>query len=118
MPDDFPVSHFEAVYEVVSRRAKTHAALFEHFAGAWSAVSYRYVAMTEHGESFTKSIAPQRSDLSPRDRYEQGRELFDFFSNGFSIFEATFYGLFAVGAILVPAQFPLSTPKERLAIAV
>ena len=39
-----------------------------------------------------------------------------FFSNGYSVFEAFCFALFAVGALIDPAHFPLATEKDERAV--
>jgi hypothetical protein len=50
-------------------------------------------------------------------RCPQERDLFGFFSNGFSVLEATFFGLFSLGAFLSAANFPIKTPKDQQRIS-
>jgi hypothetical protein len=118
MPADFPAAAFERSYLRVRRRATSQASLFEHFSGAWNAVSMRYTAIVAHGDEFTRLItAPSGTAPDPRHRYEQEEHLFALFSNGFSAFEAYFYGMFAIGAFLRPADFPLAIAKEQQSVS-
>lgn len=115
MPGDFPVAQYEAVFDRVSRWTNASGHAYEQFAAAWNAVSYRYLAMTEDEKSFTALVT--KTAPEPEIRYEQERSLFGFFSNGFSVFESTFYGLFALGALLSPPHFPIVSPKEQQRIS-
>jgi hypothetical protein len=117
MPSEFPAAPFERSYVRVRQRAATHRELFEHFAGAWNALSIRYVALTANGDDFTRLITQPPAGADPRHRYQQESHLFGLFSNGFSAFEAYFYGMFAVGALLRPGDFPMGTPKEQQAVS-
>ena len=45
-------------------------------------------------------------------------DLFGFFSSAFSVFEAFFFGMFAVGAIMSPATFPFAIPADRQRVTV
>lgn len=65
--------------------------------------------MAEHGDAFTAAITASRD----AERYQQERDLFCFFGNGFSTFEAAFYGLFVIGTLLVPSQFPFMSPAQQ-----
>src|SRR5579864_573315 len=96
MPGEFPSTAFEAIYQAVTGKITIGSALHAEFAGAWNAVSYRYLAMTEYEDAFSKSIVNAGASADPQERYQQERALFGFFGNGFSVFEATFYGLFAL----------------------
>ena len=99
MPADFPISHHEAISKLVSDRAPKPSDIYWHFAGAWKAMTYRFVALTEHEADFICSLSVFGTDGAPSQRYRQEQDLFGFFTNGFSLFELAFYGLFSVGAL-------------------
>ena len=80
-------------------------------------MAYRFLALTEYEASFAASLASVGSKPSPLDRHRQERDLFGFFCNGFSVFEATFYGLFSLGSFLSATSFPMSTPKDQQRIS-
>jgi hypothetical protein len=117
MPTDFPSAPFEVAYSRVVTLAGRHPANVEHFMAAWNAISLRFLALISDGDEFTASIGRTGSTASLEERYSQERHLFGFFSNVFSSFEAYFYGMFAVGAMLNAAAFPLTTPREQQAVA-
>jgi hypothetical protein len=114
-PSDFPVEDFEAIYT----RMTPHGAHQAHprFVGAWRAISYRYMAMIEYDAQFTESITRDGPNPSNQIRYQQERDLFNFFSNGVSIFDAFCFGAFAIGAHTGSTAFRLPERKvdwERL----
>lgn len=115
MPSDFPTPSFEAAYLSATR---LQGSPDEHFAGAWNAVSYRYRALVDYGNSFGTSIS--RDGVAPEAalRFAQERDLFGFFSSAFSIFEAFYYGMFAVGSTLSPSTFPFVTASDRQRVGV
>jgi len=113
MPAEFPTASYEAVYSVLVKRAQANAQLYEQFSGAWNAVSYRYLAVVECSEAFTASIVEHGTGPEPLERYRQERDLFAFFSNGVSAVDASFYGLFAIGAFLSPNHFPMTAPEDQ-----
>jgi hypothetical protein len=113
MPPDFPVEHYESVHKRVEGRARTSNDTYEHFAGAWNALAYRFLAVTEYQAAFTASLSIVGGSPTPDERYRQERDLFGFFSNGFSVFESAFYALFSLGAFVSAAGFPLNTPKDQ-----
>jgi hypothetical protein len=113
MPPDFPVEHYESVYKRLERHAHTSNGTYEHFAGAWNALAYRFLAVTEYEVAFTASLNVAGAGPTPDERYRQERDLFGFFSNAFSVFESAFYGLFSIGAFLSAAEFPLKTSKDQ-----
>lgn len=90
---------------------------YEQFVGAWNAISFRYLTLCDEGDAYTAAIQAPNAAAGLEERYRQERHLFGFFSAGFSAFEAYFYGLFAIGAILVPAAFPLASPKEQQSVS-
>ncbi len=73
--------------------------------------------MANAGEQFSRSLSNYGSSPPPAERYLQETHLFNFFSSGFSIFEAYFYGLFSIGHFLEPASFPIETPRDQQAIS-
>ncbi len=111
MPGDFAVAPYEAVHAHVSARNVNDLAWSE-YAGAWNAVAHRFRACTDHDEAFTHSIRQAGDAPIPPERYVQERELFNFFVNGLSTIESLCYGLFAIGAMVNSARFPLATPKD------
>lgn len=117
MPAGFPSAQFDATYALVQSLHPHHAELRLHFVGAWLALSYRYRAMHEYGREFTALIAADGLSVAGQKRYLQERALFGFFGNAFAAFEACFFGLFAIGAILAPANFPLTTEADQRRVA-
>ncbi len=116
MPPDFPSVEHNAIHQKVLPRAQTSKDVYEQFGGAWSAQAYRFFAMTEYQGAFCDSLAKAGASPPPLERYRQERDLFGFFSNGVSVLEATFYGLFSLGAFLSPDDFPIATENDRKVI--
>lgn len=117
MPADFPSTAFERAYSHMKARGRGVAAQYGHFAAAWNAISFRFLALCADGDEFTASIGSADAAGNLDQRYRQERYLFGFFGNGFSTFESFFYGMFAIGAMLDPSTFPLSLPKEQQAVS-
>lgn len=109
---DFPTQPYEAVHALVTARWSTEASYF-HYSGAWNALAYRFHGAVDAGTKFQKSLRDFGSHPAPHQRFHQEEALFNFFSNGFSAFEAMFYALFAIGHFIDPLAFPLTTPKEQ-----
>ena len=116
MPQDFPVAEYESVHKRVEPRARTVPEIYEQFGGAWNAVAYRFFAVAEYSATLSKSLAASAGP-PPLERSQQERDLFGFFSNGFSVLESAFYGLFALGAFVSPTAFPISTPRDQQRIS-
>jgi hypothetical protein len=113
VPDDFPASQFETWYQKLGSAyggLAGYGLIFE----AQNAISYRFKALAEYDQSFTASFNAHR-DGQPF-RYHQERDLFGFFSNGYSVFEAFCFALFAVGTLKNPAHFPLTCGKHEQAV--
>lgn len=108
----FPVASYEAVHAKVNSKWSTHA-LYEHYAGAWNALAYRFQGAVNAGESLASSFATHGASPIPQERFRQEHELFNFFSAGFSAFESSFYATFTIGAFLKPTDFPLHSPRDQ-----
>lgn len=76
------------------------------------AVAYRFMAMAQYDESFTRSILENGVGPAPTLRYEQERDLFGFFNSVCSAFDAFLFGMFTLGAMLKPVTFPLKDKSD------
>lgn len=110
MPAEFPRLEYEAVMANALKRAQQGEA-YEQFLEAWNAVAFRVLAVRDYEKEFSVSLAKQ--DRSAAARYQQERQLFGFFSNGYSVIDACFYAAFSLGALLKKDAFPIATPKDR-----
>jgi len=113
MPDEFPVSAYQAVHAIVRKHNQANPTMYEQWSGAWNAMSYRYLAVTEYSASFTQSVVDRTGTASAEGRHRQERDLFGFFGSAVSALEATFYGLYAIGGFLAPARFSLATAEDQ-----
>jgi hypothetical protein len=105
VPDDFPAKQFEAVHnKLATYDGHTYSLSFD----ALRAIAYRFIALADYDESFTASIKQYGISSSHAIRYNEDRDLFGFFSNGFSVFEAFWFALFAIGA------FPPQSSRSQL----
>lgn len=116
MPSDFPAAPFENIHERVVSSVDAQGDLYREYAAAWNAVSYRFLAATHYSDDFVESITQSGGSANIGERFRQERDLFGFFTNGLSTLEAAFYGLFAIGALLSPALFAMTTAKEQQAV--
>ncbi len=117
MPMDFPVAAYQAIHLKIAPHANANNLIYAQFAGGWNAITYRYCGMDECDGLFAESISKFGTAPPAEERYRQERDLFGFFSNGFSVFEAFFYSLFAAGAFLKPSAFPITTPQDQRRIS-
>lgn len=112
VPTGFPAVSYEAVHRTIVATNANHP-LYQHYAGAWNALAYRFRASLDHGEGFILSLEKHGSSPMPEARYAQEKLLFDFFSACFSCFESTFYALYTIGAFISPSEFNLATPRDQ-----
>ena len=110
--DDFPTRPYEAIHETVSHSWGSHV-LYDHYAGAWNAVAYRFHAAVDAAGVFQASLLTAGSSPTAEGRYHQDKALADFFGGGFSTFESVFYALHSIGAFLDANAFSLATPKAQ-----
>jgi hypothetical protein len=125
MPDDFPTSAYNSVRDRLrgySDRNPDATAWVEYGAG-WNAVARRFKTMAEADERFTHQIireqarkAAGKGSLTDNEMQLQEECLYTFFLNGYSTIESFCYAVFALGSLLRPAKFPVSTPDQLQAI--
>lgn len=111
-PPDFPTAPYEAIYQVMEARHAGHTS-YVHFAGAWNALAYRFRATTDCASAFTDQLKRFGASPEPAERYLQEDTLFRIYGSAFSVFECTAYGLFAIGSIVAPSRFPITTPEDQ-----
>ncbi len=111
VPSDFPTPEYEAVYSRL--RAHDQKAEYAVAIGAMRAIAYRFVALAEYDGRFTASVKAHGPAPDPQTRYEQERDLFGFFSNGYAVFETFCFLLFAIGALTGEGNFPLATDSDE-----
>lgn len=112
----FPHESYERIYSTVTDNWASHS-MYEHFSGGWTALAYRFHAAVDSGAQFQESIKKFGASPEAQERFAQERAVFDYFSCGFSSFEAAFYGIYAVGGFLKPNSFPLAQPKDQQSIS-
>ncbi|UYO48797.1 hypothetical protein KQX64_23340 [Rhodopseudomonas palustris] len=115
MPPGFPTTAFDALYQYATLSRGPYA---EEFLGAWNAISYRYRALLDYSDGFEASIKRHGPAPEADIRFKQEKDLFGFFSNAFSVFEAYFFGMYALGAELSPASFPFTTSQDRQRVTI
>lgn len=111
-PPDFPFVPYSEIFLAVRTRSSEQP-LWDEFGGAWNAAAYRFLAVVHYADAFRESLATHGTTPAPPIRSEQERVLFGFFTNAVSCIEATYYGLFAVGAYLAPTAFRLETADDK-----
>jgi hypothetical protein len=117
MSADFPVVGYERAFNHVRAHINVQGPCYEHFAGAWNALSFRFRSMVDEEGQFAEAVTGRDAGETVDNRYCQERHLFGFFSNGFSAFDSYFYGMFSIGSELNPTVFPIATPKDQQRIS-
>jgi hypothetical protein len=77
---NFPQKEYEAIHSILSSKYAERKE-YEHFAGAWNAVAYRYKATVDHGQDFIELLKLHGTAPQPEKRYLQEKALFDHFSS-------------------------------------
>jgi hypothetical protein len=116
MPSDFPTVLYNAVAGRLGGRYQSqNPVVWGEYAGGWNAVAIRFRTTAGADERFTASI--KRTPAPPHDeRQAQEEDLFAFFVNGYAAIESFCYAAFALGALLQPADFPMSSDGDLQAI--
>jgi hypothetical protein len=116
-PADFPRAVCEEIHLKILPFSETRNAIYSQYLGATIALSYRFRALTDYSESFTASIISNAASRSGENRFKEERDLFGFFSNASSTFDAFFYSMFAIGAFFEVQLFPLASPDDERAVS-
>jgi hypothetical protein len=101
----FPKDKYEKIYIKVLQYKDNFQLQYQQFSGGWRSLVYRYLACTKHSDDYIKIIKKDRISPSPFLRYEQERELFNFFTNGLSAIEELGYMLYMICSIKKPSDF-------------
>jgi hypothetical protein len=125
MPDDFPTNAYNSVHDRLREyrnRNPDDPAWLEYAAG-WNAVASRFKTMATADEEFAQQIIAEqvrqgsgKGSLSHDEMQLQEEYLYSFVLNGYSTIESFCYATFALGALLRPTKFPMSTDAHLQAI--
>jgi hypothetical protein len=115
-PFDFDDSLRTSILMKVQNQEAKQPDAHKEFIQAWGALQYRFYACSDHDEAFTESFRVHGDAPIQPYRYQQERELFNFFINGLSAIECLCYGFFAIDAMVDKKQFPFKTDGQRRAI--
>ena len=113
---NFPQEKYESIHLILSSKYAEKKE-YEHFSGAWNAISYRYKATIDHGGDFIELLNLYGTAPQPKKRYLQEQALFNHFSSCFSVFESMCYGFFAIGSIVSPEYFSINDPADQRKIS-
>jgi len=66
MPSDFPIGGYQAVHLKIAPHATNNKPVYDQFAGAWNAITYRYKAFAEYDDLFSNQFRSTVQDRLPR----------------------------------------------------
>ncbi len=115
--ENFPQEQYESIYLMVSGKYG-NSKEYEHFSGAWNAVSYRYKSTVDEANLFIKLLKQDGSTPPPEERHLQEKTLFYHFSSCFSVFESVFYALYSIGSIINTSFFSMKSEKDLQKISI
>ena len=112
LPQYFPKDKYEKIYIKVLQYKDDFQLQYHQFTGGWKSLVYRYFACTKHSDDYIKIIKKDRISPSYFLRYEQERELFNFFTNGLSAIETLGYMLYMICSIDNSNDFKVITEED------
>lgn len=112
LPPDFPRDKYEKIHTKVLQYKDNFQLQYQQFSGGWRSLVYRYLACTKHSDDYIKIIKKDRISPSYFLRYEEERELFNFFTNGLSAIETLGYTLYMICSIDNSNDFKVTTKED------
>lgn len=110
MPPGFDIITYDRVRELAGQKGEPYSEPWRHFAAAWTAVAYRFLAAAESDEAFR-----QAWPVSTHERiYLYNRPLFNFLANAVSCVECFFHAVYAVATTVETDPPPFSDASLRL----
>lgn len=111
----FPAQAYEVVQKIVHQKVPEGPSK-TLFVGSWMAMSFRFDGMLRDAEVMHSSVALNGPGPGHPHRSQQEHTLFSFYGAAVSAFESFRFAMFAVGAHLNPAAFPITTEREQRAV--
>jgi hypothetical protein len=115
VPPGFPLSPFQEVYELIGRNLpfppnRPVLGAAENAFYAWLAIFQRFSSCAAHSQAFTGSVQAY-GDAPPQPHaFTQDQEVFGFFTTGLATIESLCFGLYGIGALVDPQNFPAMQP--------
>lgn len=113
MPDDFPTLYYNQIHLAFSKYSESRPSIWRECGSAWNGVAYRYLFCCDYGKFYTNSVKHYGNSPQFSERYEQEKNIFGFFVNGFSALECFCYALYAIAGLVDELNFPLNTDKDK-----
>lgn len=114
LPKNFPSKIYEEISDKILKYKDNFELQYNQFAGGWRSIVYRYLACNKHSSDYIKIVKKYRISPSQPFRYDQERELFNFFTNGLSIFECFGYSFYMICSIINQNKFKVRKNEEVL----
>ncbi len=112
LPQNFPKDKYEKIYIKVLRYKDNFKLQYQQFTRGCKSLVYRYLACIKHSDNYIKIIKKDRISPSHFLRYEQERELFNFFTNGLSAIETHGYMIYMICSINNSIDFEVITKED------
>lgn len=112
LPPDFPQNKYEKIHTKVLQYKDNFQLQYQQFSGGWRSLVYRYLACIKHSNDYIEFFKKNRTSPSYFLRYEQERELFNFFTNGLSAIETLGYMLYMICSIDNSNDFKVITEED------
>jgi hypothetical protein len=102
------------VPEINADWQRLHRYEYGHFYSAWVGVAFRFRACTLHYHDFMEIFQRTGGTSQNLDLYQEDDTLFGFFVKGLSALESFYYGLYALGALIItPTKTPSVPPPDQ-----
>lgn len=112
LPQHFPKDKYEKIYTKVLQYKDNFQLQCTQFRGGWRSLVYRYLACKKHSDDYIKIFKKYKTSPTYFLRYEQERELFNFFTNGLSAIEELGYMLYMICSLDNPKDFKVITEED------
>lgn len=112
LPQKFPKDKYKKIYIKVLQYKDNFQLQCKQFRGGWRSLVYRYLACIKHSDDYIKIFKKDRISPSHFLRYEQERELFNFFTNGLSAIETLGYMFYMICSIDNSNDFKVTTKED------
>jgi len=112
VPKIFHFHSYENIKQSIEKYKWKNYQIYSQFLFAWNGIIYRYKSIDYHDKRFTKSIKIFGDAPPFTQRLIQERELFNFFSNSYSIFENFAYSLYIFCFYINPNKFPINSEED------
>lgn len=108
----FHIDSYEKIILLIGNHRFKNYDIYLQFAYAWNGIIYRYKSIDYHDKRFSKSFSAFGNAPPHSQRLVQERELYNFFSNSYSIFENFAYALYFAIHHYNTNNFPVKSEND------